>query len=72
MNRIIIAILATLLQAVVTTASAYRLQTKVTPEGAGTVYPDEETCTEGYSVSLSTYGHHGHCNQSKKFLHKLD
>ena len=59
MNRIIIAILATLLQAVVTTASAYRLQTKVTPEGAGTVYPDEETCTEGYSVNLSAYGNQG-------------
>ena len=59
MNRIIIAILATLLQAVVTTASAYRLQTKVTPEGAGTVYPDEETCAEGHSVDLSTYGNQG-------------
>lgn len=59
MNRIIIAILATLLQAVVTTASAYRLQTKVTPEGAGTVYPDEETCTEGYSVNLSAYSNQG-------------
>ena len=59
MNRIIIAILATLLQAVVTTTSAYRLQTTVTPEGAGTVYPDEETCTEGYSVNLSAYGNQG-------------
>ena len=60
MNRIISILIACLLHATLSVASAYNLRVEVTPGGAGTLSTSSGTYEQGASIYLRTYNNTGY------------
>ena len=71
MNRIISILIACLLHATLSVASAYNLRVEVTPGGAGTLNTSSGTYEQGASIYLRTYNNTNIRTRSKHISQNL-